>query len=105
VLYFTATQSNGGIFVQTTQYMHLCPNGTANLYQNSGGGGGAITAPAQMEYTGSIRWDVIERGNQAYFQIDAGSGGQLLPMSLVNNKIIIQNLGNFSFEPGAAACY
>jgi hypothetical protein len=104
VLYYTAIESHNGISVQTTQIMHLCPNGTAHFYQKSGGGGGAITALSQLEYTGSATWKAIEQGGQAYLSMNMQGSGGNFPMRIVNQKIVVQGLGNFSVQQGAAQC-
>jgi hypothetical protein len=73
VLYYSKTESYDGMFVQSTQYVHLCPNGTAYTYQSSAGGGDigsvGISNPEEMEFTGSVNWWVTEQGGAAYFQI------------------------------------
>ena len=104
VLYYTATQSHNGIFIQTTQYMHLCPNGMAYFYQNSGGGGGAITAPGQLEFTGSANWKAIEQGGQAYLQMAMQGTPGNFPMRIINQKVEIQGLGTFAVQRGGAQC-
>lgn len=109
VLYYSKTESYNGMFVQSTQYMHLCPNGTAYTYQSSAGGGDVsnvgISNPEEMEFTGSVNWGVTEQGGAAYFQIAlAGTDQRAFPMRLVNNQIHIQGLGDFYRQAGAAAC-
>lgn len=109
VLYYSKTESYSGMFVQSTQYMHLCPNGTAYTYQSSAGGGDVgsvgISSPEEMEFTGSVNWDVTEQGGAAYFQIVlAGANQGAFPMRVVNNRILIQGLGDFYLQAGAAAC-
>jgi hypothetical protein len=109
VLYYSKTESYDGLFVQSTQYMHLCPNGTAYTYQSSAGGGNVggmgINSPDEMEFTGAVNWDVIEQDGAAYFQIAMGGTSQrVLPMRLVHNKILIQGLGEFYLQSGAAVC-
>jgi len=52
----------GGLFVQSTQYLQLCPDSNAHFYQSSTGGsefgGIGIADPGQLEYTGSANWTV-----------------------------------------------
>jgi hypothetical protein len=58
-----------------------------------------------MEFTGSVNWDVTEQGGAAYFQIVlAGANQGAFPMRVVNNRILIQGLGDFYLQAGAAAC-
>jgi hypothetical protein len=109
VLYYSKTESRDGLFVQSTQYMHLCPNGTAYTYQSSAGGGDVggvgINSPEEMEFTGAVNWDVTEQGGAAYFQIAmAGTSQRAFPMRMVHNKILIQGLGDFYLQSGAAVC-
>jgi hypothetical protein len=109
VLYYSKTESYEGLFVQSTQYMHLCPNGTAYTYQSSAGGGDVggvgINSPEEMEFTGAVNWDVTEQGGAAYFQIAmAGTSQRAFPMRLVHNKILIQGLGDFYLQAGVAVC-
>lgn len=109
VLYYSKTESYSGMFVQSTQYMHLCPNATAYTYQSSAGGGDVgsvgISSADEMEFTGSVNWGVTEQGGTAYFQIAlAGANQRAFPMQLVNNKVLIQGLGDFYLQAGAAAC-
>lgn len=105
VLYYSATQSHDGIFVQSTQYLHLCPNGTALFYEESGGGGGPITAPRQTQFTGSANWDIVEQGTQAYLRMTLQGRAQNFPMQVINQKLQVQGLGTFSVQAGAAQCY
>lgn len=104
VLYYTVTQSHNGMFVQSTQYMHLCPNGTALFYEESGGGG-AVNPGRTMQFSGSANWNVIEQGGQAYFNVNMEGQPLNFPMRALNQKIQIQGLGNFSIQQGAAQCY
>lgn len=104
VLYYTAIESHTGITIQTTQIMHLCPNGMAHFYQKSGGGGGEITALSQLEYTGSSAWKAIEQGGQAYLNMTMDGTAGNFPMRIVNQKLVIQGLGNFNVQQGAAQC-
>lgn len=104
VLYYTVTQSHTGMFVQSTQYMHLCPNGTALFYEESGGGG-AVNPGREIQFSGSANWNVIEQGGQAYFHVNMQGQFQNFPMRVLNQKIQIQGLGNFSIQQGAAQCY
>lgn len=104
VLYTTATQHHAGGTVQSSQYMHLCPEGTAYFYQNSGGGGGALTAHQQLEYTGSSWWDVTEEQGNAYLKITLEGQTGFLPMRRVNQQIFIEGLGYLDIQPQAAQC-
>lgn len=104
LLYYTVTESSTGITIQTTQYMNLCPGGAVHFFQNSGGGGGAITAGQQLEYTGSATWAVVTQGNQAFLQMNLQGQAGNFPMRWVGDKLVIDGLGNFSVERGAATC-
>ena len=104
LLYITATQSHNGLTVQSTQFMHLCPNGVAYFYQNSGGGGGDLTAMQSLEFVGSSNWNVIEENGQAYMQMTLQGVSGNLPMRMINQKVFIQGLGALSIQPGGAQC-
>ena len=104
ILYYTATQHYEGMTVQTTQLMHLCPNGAMHLYETSGGGGGAITDPRQTQYTGSANWRLVEQGGQTYFQITMDGVTRNLALGIINQKVQIEALGVFSVDRGSAQC-
>lgn len=110
VLYYSTTESYSGMFVQSTQYMHLCPNGMVVTYQSSSGGGDIegidISDPGQMELTASGYWDVTEDGNAASLLMSAMSSANQIafPMQVINNQIVIKGLGNFYLQRGAAIC-
>ena len=104
VLYYSVAESHNGIGVQTTQYMHLCPTGMAYFYQNSGGGGGAITALSQLEYVGASQWQLVEQGEQSYLQMQFQGQQGLFPLRVINDKVQIQGLGTFSVQRGGAQC-
>ena len=111
LLYYSTTESYDGIFVQSTQYMHLCPNGMARFYETSSGGGDVgsvgVSAPSQMKFTGSLNWGVTEDGSAAYFVMSDMRGANqegAFPMRVANNQIVIEGLGAFYLNPGAAVC-
>lgn len=107
-LFTTTTQSGGDLFVQNTQIMHLCPDGLAYNYSVTGGGGTYsgidISDPRQMNFEGSFNWNVIEQGGGTYFQFTIQGVSRAVPISVVNGKIVIQGLGNFSLQQYGARC-
>ncbi len=108
ILYATTTQSGGQIFVQNTQVIHFCPNGIAYNYSISGGGGSVggidITDPRNFAFEGAFNWNVVDRGGISYFQFSLQGASQMTPIKVVNNKIVLQGLGNFSLQQGGARC-
>lgn len=109
VLYYSTTESRGGLFVQSTQYLHLCPDGKAHFYQSSTGGGEfggiGIADPGQLEYTGSANWAVSAQGSNVFFQVTMpGARPGAFPIGMMNDKVLIQGLGHFSVQRGAARC-
>ena len=104
LLYQTKTDSGSGYLIQTTELMHMCPDGNVHFYQRSGGGGGNITANQQVQYTGSATWAVIENGGQAFLQMNLQGQAGNFPIQIVNGKVVIQGLGALSVERGAAQC-
>ena len=108
ILYATTTQSSGQIFIQNTQVIHFCPDGVAYNYSISGGGGTVggidITDPRNFTFEGAFNWNVIARGGISYFQFSLQGASQFTPIQIVNNKIVLQGLGNFSLQRGGARC-
>lgn len=108
ILYATTTQSSGQIFIQNTQVIHFCPDGMAYNYSISGGGGSVggidITDPRNFTFEGAFNWTVIDQGGISYFQFSLQGASQSTPIQVVNNKIVLQGLGNFSLQQGGARC-
>lgn len=108
ILYATTTQSSGQIFIQNTQVIHFCPDGIAYNYSISGGGGSVggidITNPRNFTFEGAFNWNVVNQGGISYFQFSLQGASQLTPIKVVNNKIVLQGLGNFSLQQGGARC-
>ena len=108
VLSYTTTQSYDGLFVQSSQYLHLCPGGVFSIYESSAGGGDVggigISNPNQMKFAGSGNWDIVEQNGVAYFKLDMQGASQLLPIKVVEGKIMIQGLAYFNYHEGAAQC-
>lgn len=105
VLANNSTHTSGSVFAQSGNYLHLCPNGSFAIYEYSAGGGDGIYAPNQVQLKGGGQWNVLEQNGGAYFQFTLQGATQALPISVVNKKIVIQGLGAFNYQQGAAQCY
>jgi len=108
VLYTTSTESNEYLMVQNTQILHLCPNGIAHNYSMSGGGGSYagidVSNSRQMHFEGSFQWNIIEQNGIPYFQFTMQGMTRVAPISILNQKVVIQGLGAFSIQQGGAQC-
>ena len=97
------------MMVQNTQILHLCPNGVAHNYSVTGGGGSYagidVSDPRQMQFEGSFHWSVIEQAGIPYFQFTMQGMTRATPISIVNQKVVIQGLGAFSIQQGGAQCF
>lgn len=108
VLVFTTSQHHGGMYVQSTQYVHLCPGGNLRIYERSAGGGSAsgmsISSSEGLQLSVIGQWDVVSHGGVTYFRM--GQNGEIAAtvIKIVNNQIYLQGVGALQYAPGAAEC-
>ncbi len=108
VLVFHTSQHYEGMYVQSTQYIHLCPSGTLQIYESSAGGGSAggmsINSSDQLRLSTVGNWDVVTQGGQVFFRMT--HNGEIVGtiIKIVNNQVYLQGVGALKYFPGAAKC-
>ncbi len=108
VLVFQTSQHHGGMYVQSTQYVHLCPGGSLQIYESSAGGGSAagmsISGSDQLRLSAVGQWDVIVQEGISYFRMSQNGEVAATVIKVVNNQIYLQGVGALKYVPGAAQC-
>ena len=108
VLVYETSQYYEGMYVQSTQYMHLCPDSSMRIYESSAGGGSAagmsISSTDQLRLSEVGNWDVVSKGGVTFFRMVSNGELGAAIIKIVNNQIYLQEVGALKYFEGAAQC-